>query len=167
MKRNGFALLLFAAALTLAGVAYSSATPDGLPKHDAVFGGGKFDFPTGGVRNFGLTARRDGERGAGTLQYQNFRIEVTCVRIDGNAAVIGGIVRDAPDGSFRGAPASMHLVDNGSPVGQNVGGDMVSTVNVFGPSEDAGALPNTCPTVDAAQATQPLYAGDVTVHAGQ
>lgn len=165
MKQKAFALLLFAAALTVAGVAHSSATPDGLPKHDAVFGGGKFDFPSGGVRNFSLTSRRDGERGEGTLQYQQFRIEVTCVRIDGNAAVIGGILRSSPDGSNLGAPASMYLVDNGSPVGQNVGGDMVSPVQLFGPGEDAGALPTTCPAVDASQATQLLYAGDVTVHA--
>jgi hypothetical protein len=168
MRKRLLALLLAATALTAAGVAYSSATPDGLPNHDVVFGGGKFDFPgTTLVRNFGVTARRDGERGEGTLQYQRFRVEITCVRIDGNAAVIGGILRASPDGAGLGIPASMYFVDNGPAVGQNVGGDMVSALDLFGPGENAGALPGTCPAADPSLATQPLYSGDIVVHAGQ
>jgi len=167
MKRRVLLLSAVAGMLGGATVAHSTTAPTGLPNHDAIFGGGKFDFPgTTLVRNFSLTARRDGERGEGTLQYQRFTVEVTCVRIDGNAGVIGGILRSSPGGMV-GGPAAMYFVDNGEPVGAAVGGDAVSALILIGPGEDPGGLPSSCPAVDRSQATQPLYAGDVVVHAGQ
>lgn len=171
MKVRVTALLLVVAALTAAGITYATTAPSGLPRQDVVFGGGKFDFPDPAapirVRNFGLTARRDGKRGEGTLQYLRFLVEVTCVRIDGNAAVIGGIERSFAGQAVDPVPAAMYLVDNGPPVGDNVGGDTVSPLMLFGPDEDHGGLPKTCPAADASQATQLLYAGDITVHAGK
>ena len=162
MRVRATALLLVVAALSAAGIAYSGATPTGLPKNDAVFGGGQFPFPTGGVRNFSLTAA-----GAeGTLQYSTARIRVgiTCSRIVGNTAVVGGIIRDSTAASLIGLVAKMYLVDNGPPTGAGVGGDAVSPLEVFAADEDTGGLPKLCPAFDASQATQTVTEGDVSVH---
>jgi hypothetical protein len=135
--------------------------PDGLPKGDAVFGGGHFTFVT--PRSFSLTAAG----GTGTLQYGLFtiRAEITCLNVAGNAAVAGGIIRESAETSFVGDPVKMYFVDNGPPVNQAVGGDTVSPIFIFGPGDDAGGLPKVCPAVDATQATVALDAGDIVVHA--
>jgi len=160
MRGKAAALGLLVAALCTAGIAYAAGLPDGLPKGDTVFGGGHFTFVTG--RSFSLSA----SNGAGTLQYgvATIRAEITCLNVAGNAAVVGGVIRDAADASLVGDPVRMYFVDNGPPVGQDVGGDTVSPIQIFAPGENAGGLPKTCPVVDPTQATLALDAGDVLVH---
>jgi hypothetical protein len=135
--------------------------PDGLPKGDAVFGGGHFTFIS--PRSFSLTATD----GTGTLQYgvATIRAEITCLNVAGNAGVVGGIIRNSAEASLVGDPVSMYFVDNGPPVSQAVGGDTVSPIFIFGPGDDAGGLPKVCPAVDATQATVALDAGDILVNA--
>jgi hypothetical protein len=155
-------VLLIAAVLTTAGIAYSAQPPTGLPKRDAIFGGGQFPFISGGTRNVSLTAADD----EGTLQYStaSIRVEITCSRVAGNVAVLGGVVRSATDASAVGLIATMYLLDNGPPEGEAVGGDTVSPLLVSDPDEDVGGLPKVCPAIDSSQATQPLTAGDIVVH---
>lgn len=153
------AALFLVAALCVGGIAYSATSPNGLPRGDAVFGGGSFTFFAG--HHFSLTA----SGGTGTLQYGRFRLEVTCMQVAGNAAVVGGILRETPDGSGTGGLAFMHFVDNGPSSGPTVGGDTVSPLNLVGPGEDGGGLPKVCPPVDATQAAYALEAGDILVNA--
>jgi hypothetical protein len=175
MKRRAVALLVVTA-LSAAGIAYAAkATPTGpsaaamqygasagLPKGDAVFGGGHFTFISG--RSFSVTAAGN----TGTLQYGvgTTRAEITCLNVVGNAAVVGGIIRESVNTADIGDLVFMYFVDNGPPVGPAVGGDMVSPLNIVAPGGSAaGGLPKVCPAVDATQATLLLDAGDVFVHA--
>ena len=159
MKR---VMLAVVAALSLVGVGVGLAgtSPDGLPKNTSVFGGGHFVFNTG--RNFSLTA----SKGVGTLQYgvARIRAEVTCLNVSGNAAAVGGIIRDSIEPSIVGDLWYMHLVDNGPPVGQATGGDTVSPIMILEPSADPGGLPKSCPAPDPSQAVYALDAGDILVH---
>src|SRR5438128_2341829 len=129
MMKGRSTTLVVVAALAAVGVGYAATSPDGLPRHDSVFGGGHFAFGTG--RSFSLTA----SEGTGTLNYgvARIRAEITCLTVTGNTAVVGGVIRDSTDESFVGDPVLMYFVDNGPPNRTDVGGDTVSPLNVFGP----------------------------------
>src|SRR4051812_35009327 len=104
MKR---AVLFVVAALLVAGggVAYSAMSPTAkLAKQDRIWGGGQFgpgcDAVTGTIcipnaRDLSVDAHAeaDGSQAVGNSAYSRFPSRsVTCLRIDGNDAVIGGVV---------------------------------------------------------------------------
>jgi hypothetical protein len=128
---------------------------------DRLFGGGRFTFPTldGGqaVREFSVEAQGPGNgTGSGSHIYGSPDAQipapddsVTCVRIEGNRAVIA----DHREGS---TPFVRYFVDHGTP---GPGADEVSPrINIFDPEALGFPLrfPDVCPSV-----TPPESFGDV------
>jgi hypothetical protein len=115
-------------ALICAGVAYAAASPSAkLQKQDRLYGGGAISagcfsnsticFPQG--RNFAVDAHAegDGNEAVGDSTYaapgggDNVRT-VTCLRVEGNRAAIGGII---VSGSAPGWWFVQYFVDRGGP----------------------------------------------------
>jgi hypothetical protein len=116
------------AALVGAGVAFAAAAPSAkLDKQDRAYGGGQFGPGcfSGGTpcfdlaRNFAVDAHAqgDGTEPVGTSTYgspagaESYR-KVTCLRVEGNKAAIGGVVTSGADA---GAGWVEYFIDSGGP----------------------------------------------------
>jgi len=116
------------AALVGAGVAFAAASPSAkLDKQDRVYGGGQFGpgcFSGGApcflnARNVAVDAHAqgDGSEAVGNSTYgspggaESYR-KVTCLRVEGNKAAIGGVITSGADA---GAGYVEYLVDRGGP----------------------------------------------------
>jgi len=156
-------------ALFAAGVAYSAASPSAkLQKQDRVYGGGQFGPGCatdciGTARNLAVDAHAqgDGSDAAGNSTYGGTggsleqRRSVTCVRVEGNHAVIGGIVESGSDAGYWYV---QYLVDRGGPASTAGSRDLVS-LSFQNPSTSPGCPSPTDPEV----AYLELDEGDVVV----
>ncbi len=122
MSRRTAIAAAAAAALAAAGAAYSSHTGEAPARSDAVWGGGHFVNPAGVPRDLSVLGVRGGRRGAdGSLIFGTNgvvtinRTEVTCLAVNGNKAVVGGIIRETNTGAFVGSANVMYYIDNGGP----------------------------------------------------
>lgn len=165
-----------------AGVAYAAATPSAkLEKQDRVWGGGYVapdtcspnvpGFCPPGARNYAIDAHAegDGSEAVGTTAFNNFTsVTVTCLRVDGDTATVGGVVAEAAAGSGAnpGDYFLQHFVDRGtsSPAAQR---DFASGVHFGAPTSAWPGFPNVCPPADESSAFGPAYlplaGGDITV----
>jgi hypothetical protein len=143
-------------ALVAAGVAYSAASPSAkLQKQDRVYGGGQFGATP---RNFAVDAHAqgDGSEAAGNSTYggrPGGSLEqgrsVTCIRADGDHAVIGGVVTSGSDAGFWYA---QYFVDRGGPAAA-AGNRDLATLSFEDPAGSAGwpaGFPYNCPSPTAA-----------------
>jgi hypothetical protein len=173
------------ALLTLvgAGVAYATASPSAkLDKQDRVYGGGQygpgcfsnstfcFAFP----RNFAVDghAQGDGSEAGGNETYghpeapASRTMKITCLRVDGNKAAVGGIIESGPDPGFWYV---RYLVDRGGP--GSTDRDLASPLDIdaAGSAYWPAGFPYTCPspTTGLPAAGPPIYRevdeGDVVV----
>jgi hypothetical protein len=168
-------------ALVAAGVAYSAASPSAkLEKQDRVYGGGQFGpgcFSNSTLcfaeaRNFSVDAHAEGNgaEAVGNSTYgapsgvNNYRT-VSCLRVEGNRAAIGGVV---VSGSLAGYGYVEYFVDRGGPASADR--DLVSATlldPLDSPTWPAG-FPSTCPSpttgyAGAEPTFQPVDEGDVVV----
>lgn len=168
-------------ALVAAGVAYSAASPSAkLAKQDRVYGGGQFGpgtfsnstifFPR--PRNISVDAHAEG---SGSEAVGNFnygvpggvledRDEVTCVRIDGNRAAIGGLVTS---GSNAGAAFLWYAVDRGSPASGDRDLASPEYVDSAGSPDWPADFPTVCPpptgTTNQPAIYLEVHSGDIVV----
>ena len=143
-------------ALVCVGVAYSAASPSAkLQKQDRLYGGGQFgpgcftpDFCIATARNFAVDAHAQGDdsAGRGNSTYggtggalEQYR-SVTCLRVEGNRAVIGGVVKSGSDAGFWYA---QYFVDRGGPAAGSSSRDLASPS--FQDSPDASGWPDGFP----------------------
>ena len=157
MKRIALALVA-AAALAGAGMAISSGGPnEKLASQSRAYGGGQF-YPFGGVvtRAFALDAHVDGGgNGAayGTWDYGpptgpwHVRGDVTCMKVDGNVAIVGGWVKDSERSDLQGLAFLTYVRDNGTP---GDGAQDEASVSWFGGTSGTNgdfptSFPQTCP----------------------
>lgn len=158
-------------ALVAAGVAYSAASPAAkLQKQDRVYGGGQFGPGCATVcitnaRNLALDAHAEGDGngavgtstygGAGGALEQNR--SVTCLRVDGDHAVIGGIVEA---GSDAGSWYAQYFVDRGGPAAPAGSRDLASLSfeAAAGSATWPTGFPYTCPSATAGfPGAEPTY----------
>jgi hypothetical protein len=158
-------------ALVAAGVAYSAASPAAkLQKQDRVYGGGQFgpgcaNVCSGTARNLAVDghAEGDGSGAVGTSTYggtggtlEQYR-SVTCVRVDGNHAVIGGVVES---GSDAGSWYAQYLVDRGGPAAAAGSRDLASLSfeAAAGSTTWPAGFPYTCPSAtEGFPGAEPTY----------
>ena len=162
------AVLTLALLLSLAlGVSVANAThSDGEGPNDD-FVRGTATAPTGAKFHVNATSGPSGEdpKGHFYLEFKeavsprlpfDFRGEVTCLRVDGNRAVVGGRVTqskgDLPGNPPEGSGFLIRIVDNGEPGDA----DLVSGVRVPG-----GGVPDVCPDQTT---TNPTERGNFVVH---
>lgn len=185
-RRRLAALFVFAVvALVGAALAYSSDGPNAqLVNQDRLYGGGGTDpgcfVPDIGFcrvvpTNFAVDAHATATDQAayGDLVSSNGHKEVTCLAVDGNNAVIGGIIVSAPDPSIDGFLFAQFFVDNGTIA---FGGDFASPFYV-GPADPSGwppGFPDVCPSPDTGapdfgliRSFLPISRGDIVVQDGQ
>jgi hypothetical protein len=157
------------AALVGAAAAWSSGVLGGGPAQIRVYGGGEFAAPAVHTISLDAAANPGGDAAYGTLRYAGvapgFRGDVTCLSVFGDAAVVGGIVREGP-ANFVGADFLYGVIDNG-PAGS--GADQAGFLDVSPELDPYPGLPadfpKTCPTAEGAQASFgsfPLI-GDVSI----
>jgi hypothetical protein len=100
-----------------------AAAGSGNPQHDYAVGAGYRVNPTTGVvsNHFALSAH-DGPKGVfGTYNSmsdapgKNFDGDVTCLFVQGNQAIVGGVVRKGGDVGQQGTGFAVGFRDNGSP----------------------------------------------------
>jgi hypothetical protein len=133
--------LYLTALLALAGasVAHSAASPGAkLHKQDRVYGGGQFGPGCFGgsiicfanARNLAVDAHAegDGSAAAGNSTYAapaglDSSRSVTCLRVDGNHAVIGGVIET---GANAGYWFAQYFVDRGGPAATSGNRDLAS-----------------------------------------
>jgi hypothetical protein len=175
MKRIMLVSLGALAVLAVAsGIAYSSG--GGPSGGDRVYGGGRLcvvpdcsnnrDFSVDVHANpSGKTLIGDfaTSRGANPVD----AAEVTCARVEGNKAVIGGFVREG-GAELLGLPFVMYFIDNGPP--SSAVDDRASLPFFLGPTDtfpgEPADFPNTCPSsVDAFDPTlyRDVVSGDIRV----
>ncbi|HEU5280230.1 MAG TPA: hypothetical protein VFU26_15175 [Gaiellaceae bacterium] len=158
MKKFGLYLVTLAA-LVGAGVAYSAVSPSTkLQKQDRVYGGGQFGpgcFSNSTLcfanpRNFAVDAHAegDGSETAGNSTYgtpgftENFR-SVRCLRVEGNRAVIGGVIESGANAGFGYVE---YFVDRGGP---GLGDRDLASPSLLDPLDSLGwpaGFPSTCPS---------------------
>jgi hypothetical protein len=173
MRIIGIAAAL-SAGLIGVGVAYSSQSPEVRGSKDAVWGGGRFEFPGPIVRDFSVFAEggpfsgargqvTTGVNGALTIQ----RTEVTCVGASGNKAVVGGIIREFVNPDFVGSYLLFYVIDNGLPgsatLDQTSGGLILDATDV---AQMPRGFPKVCPspeTVLGGFQYNDITAGDIVV----
>lgn len=164
-----------AAALAVAGAAYSSHADEAPAGRDAVWGGGHFVNRAGGPRDLSVLAMQGGVGGAnGSLIFGSNgvttinRTEVMCVAVDGNTAVVGGIIRETNTGALVGSANVMYYIDNGGP--ESSTRDLVSPILIFFPEEVEELMPPGFPHVCPEPTLLPgfsyldLTEGDIVVH---
>jgi hypothetical protein len=147
-------------ALVVAGLAYSSGGPnEQLAAQDRLYGGGGTD-PGCFVPDIGFCrtvpidfsidahATTTGQAAHGDFMNLNGHSQVTCIAVDGNNAVVGGVSVSGPDPSRIGWLFATFYVDRGTPdSGQR---DLVSP-NYGGPADPSGwppGFPYVCPSPD-------------------
>lgn len=154
--------LLYAGALVSlvgAGVAYSAASPAAkLQRQDRVYGGGQIgpgcaDICVTNARNFALDAHAqgDGSEAAGTSTYGGTggaleqQRSITCTRVDGHRAVIGGVVES---GSAAGFWYVQYFVDRGGAAALPGSRDLATLTLQDAPGSGAwpSGFPATCPS---------------------
>jgi hypothetical protein len=160
-----------------AGVAWSSHAPESTDPRDGAWGGGRFEFVPGGLyRDFSLSATEGRFGGAdGTFVYGRngvgltSRLEVQCVNVSGNRAVVAGTIRESSNASFVGLTASSWLIDNGDTTSTTR--DQESGIFINNPEDEAAfpdGYPRVCPSATEAPwgAVQFLDVtwGDLVVH---
>ena len=170
------------ATLVGAGAAYTAASPSAkLQKQDRVYGGGQYgpgcfsgtDFCFAYPRNIAVDAHAqgDGTEAAGNETYGHPEIpqasrtlQVTCLRVEGNKAAVGGIVES---GANAGSWYVRYLVDRGGP-GDAVR-DLASPLDIdaAGSSYWPAGFPYTCPSPTTGIAGDTIYReldeGDIVV----
>ena len=165
---------LYAATLVAfvgAGVAYAAASPSSkLEKQDRVFGGGQFGpgcftatLCFANPRNLAVDAHAqgDGTEAVGDSTYgtpgiADSRRSVTCLQVDGNAAVIGGVIQS---GASAGWGYVQYFVDRGGP---GLGSRDLASASLIDPLESPSwpaGFPATCPSPTAGwpAAGPPIY----------
>ena len=146
-------------ALVAAGVAYSAASPSAkLEKQDRVYGGGQFGpgcFTDSTLcfdlaRNFAVDAHAegDGTEAVGNSTYaarggvNNYR-SVTCLRVEGKRAAIGGTILS---GAFAGYGYVQYFVDRGGPADGERDLASASLTDALTASTWPAGFPNVCPS---------------------
>jgi hypothetical protein len=146
-------------ALVGAGVAYSAASPSAkLGKQDRIYGGGQFGpgcfsnstFCFAQPRNFAVDghAEADGAQPVGNSTYGTPEVggsnrSITCLRVEGNQAAIGGIIESGASAGFWYA---QYFVDRGGPgLGDRDLASPSFTDPAGSPNWPAG-FPYTCPS---------------------
>lgn len=171
-------LLAGVAALVGAGYAWSSHAPESSDPRDAVWGGGRFDvdLPGFGVfRDLSVMAKEGRFEGAdGSFVYGRnglgmTRVEISCINVEGNRAVIAGRIRDTGDPTFVGGYATWWLSDNGGTASPTR--DRASLLYIDLEGADLSAYPAGFPKVCPSATTPPyevqsfeLKYGDLVVH---
>jgi hypothetical protein len=176
------ALIIGLLALAVAALAYSSTGPNAqLVAQDRLYGGGGTDpgcfVPDIGFcrtveTNFAIDAHSTGSGQAayGDVVQAASHNEVRCLAVDGNNAVVGGVIVSSPDPSRVGWLFLIFYVDNGTDA---FGGDLVSPTYA-GPPDPSGwpaGFPNVCPSPDTGapdfgliRSFLPLSRGDIVIH---
>jgi hypothetical protein len=149
------------AALVGAGAAYTAASPSAkLQKQDRVYGGGQYgpgcfsdtDFCFALPRNIAVDAHAQGDgseaTGNETYGYPDVgtpgrRMTVTCLRVEGNEAAVGGIIESGVNAGFWYV---RYLVDRGGPA--DAVRDLASPldIDVAGSSYWPAGFPYLCPS---------------------
>jgi hypothetical protein len=167
--------------LAVAGVAYAASSPSAkLAKQDRIYGGGQFGpgcFSNSAVcfprpRNLSIDAHAEdsGVEAAGDFNYGapgstlEDHARVTCVRVDGNRAAVGGLITS---GSNAGAAFLFYAVDRGGPASGDR--DLASPEYIDLPDATTwpSGFPTTCPSPDGTPNQpaifQEVQAGDIVV----
>jgi len=171
-------------ALVAAGAAYSAASPSAkLQKQDRLYGGGQFGpgcfTPTlcfENSRNFAADAHAqgDGSEAVGNSDYgapgstlEQYR-SVTCLRVDGSHAVIGGVIGGS--GANAGYWYAQYFVDRGGPAATTGNRDLASPTFLDAPDSPSWptGFPYVCPSPTAGfPGAEPVYLevdeGDIVV----
>jgi hypothetical protein len=187
LRRRRLAGLVAFAAIALAGgaYAYASGGPNAqLVPQDRLYGGGGTDpgcfVPDIGFcrvvpTNFAIDAHASStdEAAYGDLVSASGHKQVTCLAVDGNNAVIGGVIVSAPDPSSEGSFFAQFFVDNGTIA---FGGDFASPFYV-GPADPSAwppGFPDVCPSPDTGapdfgliRSFLPISRGDIVVQDAQ
>ena len=181
MKKVGFYVVTLLA-LIGAGVAHSAASPGAkLQKQDRVYGGGQFGpgcFSNSTMcfaraRNLSVDAHAEGNGAdsAGNVNYGvpgvtfEDRDRVTCVRVEGNHAVIGGVVAS---GTKSGYGFVWYTVDRGGAGGTQRDLASPEFIDVLSSTSWPAGFPDVCPSpVTGAPGLEPIYqelhSGDLVV----
>jgi hypothetical protein len=166
------ALLAVLAVLVPATIASATSGPNAqLVTQDRVYGGGQFVSP-GGERNFALDAHAQGAAAFGNIEYGSsgfhLNTQVTCLKVVGNTATVGGIITDTDLPGSTGWALLWVVQDNGNPLSATPD---AATFQVRGPLDDPTwtvGFPYVCPSPDTATSLFglsyfPLNAGDFVV----
>jgi hypothetical protein len=157
MKRM-LVLAAFVAVFAGAGIAYAATSGGGLPGGEPAVWGGGHAAPIGD-RDFSIVATPDGGEfiwGQYGLESPFLVGDVTCVKVSGNHAVIGGILREssAYGGAYVGYPFIWFVIDNGKLAA--TAPDQVSPSYIVEKSDIANhwsgltqAFPYVCPSFSA------------------
>src|SRR6266700_507565 len=148
------ALLPAVAVLLLAGagVAYTATSPSAkLAKQDRLYGGGQFGpgcvsnstVCFSNPRNFAVDAHAQGDGTDGTPGISESTRSVTCLRVEGNAAAIGGVILSGADAGFWYA---QYFVDRGGPGFGDRDLASPSFVDAPGAADWPDGFPYTCPS---------------------
>jgi hypothetical protein len=175
-------------ALAIAGLAHPSSGPNAqLANQDRLYGGGGNDpgcfvpdinFCRPSAFNFAIDAHatRTGNAAYGDFMYgaPGFRDDggqVTCLAVDGQNAVIGGITVSSSNPSVVGGLFAVFFVDRGTPAFGDR--DLVSP-RYSGPADPSGwppGFPYVCPSPDTGapafgliRSFLPIGQGDIVVH---
>ncbi len=174
---------LIVVALAGASVAYSAMSPSAkLQKQDRVYGGGQFGpgcftstFCFGNPRNVAVDAHAqgDGSEAVGNSDYglpgrfASYE-SITCLRVDGNHAAIGGVI---DSGANTGDWFVQYFVDRGGPAALPGDRDLASPQFTDVPSSPTwpAGFPYTCPSPTTGfPGAEPIYLevdeGDLVVH---
>jgi hypothetical protein len=173
MKKRVLLLAAIVALIAGAGIAYAAGSGGGLPGGEpAVWGGGHFYFTQYDVtRDFSIVATPDGGKWIYGIDGSGPRIvgAVKCMRVSGNNAVIGGIIREAPYSPENvGLTFLWYVTDNGMLGATAL--DQTSAGYVSPESEGFGGttkyFPYVCPPFSAKPGDTPMYdltGGDIVV----
>jgi hypothetical protein len=104
---------------------------------------------SGKLRTFAFTAQRmpDGSvKGMGNIQNRSrgnhVKFDIDCLRIEGNTAIMSGIVVATTDPAFEEGPVWFRAIDNGE--GRSAASDEMTLVGIY----PAGAIAPTCSVDD-------------------
>jgi hypothetical protein len=179
VRTTAVAIFVVIAALLGAGLAYSTDGPNAKLVHqDRIYGGGGTDpgcfVPDIGFcrvvqTNFAIDAHGTATGHAAYGDYGSPN-QITCLSVDGNNAVVGGVIVSSPANPSRvGWVFAIFYVDNGTPA---FGGDFVSPLYA-GPPDPGGwppGFPYVCPSPDTGapafgltRSFLPISRGDIVI----
>lgn len=177
------------AGLAVATIAAGNGNDSATPGRDHAFGAGTFGpgcWQTHGgpfCTSFNYTVRLLGisqgesDRARGVMERRNnvlngtFRGDVTCMRVEGNRASVGGFLTLTPGqpSIAEGDPFLVYVEDNGTLDGSDGSvPDQISALVVL-PAGDPDLplmperFPSVCPAADSLYGYLPLTAGDITI----